>query len=227
MTARPSPSPSAPRDTDRDADAARLERHKRVLMILVEVGMAIVRVIRKALEGHGSGRLAGELPLGTFCLLINIQARVSRLVRLALILLDRLYFPETYGPQDCGPQDNGDAGAVTEKRAPETAPPEQSGRLEAAESLERPMRPEFSQAFLNRSMEDLIGLICKGLGLDPAWLESAIAPEAAPDFVQAGEACLNVLARRARWGLRERVRHSPALDLRHLASRLVPAGASP
>ena len=187
-----------------------------MLMVLVEVGMAIARLIGKALKGQGSGRLAGELPLGTFCLLINIQARVFRLVRLALILHERLHYPQDYG----------DAVAVEKKRSPETTPPERAERLEAAETPERAPRPEFSQAFLNRPMEDLIGLICKGLGLDPAWVESAIGPDAAPDYVQVAEVCLNVLTGRARGGPRERVR-APTLDLRHLASRLVPAGASP
>ena len=187
-----------------------------MLMVLVEVGMAIARLIGKALKGQGSGRLAGELPLGTFCLLINIQARVFRLVRLAIILHERLHYPQDYG----------DAVAVDKKNSPETAPTERVERLEAAESQKEFLRPEFSQAFLNRPMEDLIGLICKGLGLDPAWVESAIGPEAAPDFVQVAEACLKVLRRRARSGTRERVGAAPT-ELRHLASRLIPAGASP
>ena len=178
--------------------------------------MAIARLIGKALKGQGSGRLAGELPLGTFCLLINIQARVFRLVRLAIVLLDRLDQPLALR----------DASAMAEKGAPETTPPERVERQEAVEAPERAPRPEFSQAFLNRPMEDLIGLICKGLGLDPAWVESAIGPEAAPDFVQVAEACLKVLRRRARSGTRERVGAAPT-ELRHLASRLIPAGASP
>ena len=193
-------------------------------MVLAEVGMAIVRVIRKALDGHGSGRLAGDLPLGTFCLLVGIQARVSRLVHLAIVLHERLDHPPI----------SGNAGAVEKKSPPETDRPERSERLErlerletsAAETLNGTLRPKFSKAFLNRPMEDLIGLICKGLGLDPAWVESAIGPEAAPDFVQVAEVCLNVLAGRARWGLRERSpRHPP--DLRQLALRLLPAAASP
>ena len=81
---------------------ARLERHKRMLLVRVEVGMAIARMIGEALKARGSGRLAGELPLGLFCGLIGIQARVFRLVRLALILQDRLQDPQEYGGGNTG-----------------------------------------------------------------------------------------------------------------------------
>jgi hypothetical protein len=167
-----------------------LERQARVLWLLAEVGAAVAALLARAWAGRtspvGTGAGAGGGLAGmTLGLLAAIHDRVSRAVRLAITL--RLRLEDQLARPGALVAVPADAG--------ETGEPQQLGRLRA-EALERldSFPPEFSKAFLNRPVEDLIPLICRDLGLDPAWAGLAGGHADPPDLQQAAAAALETLA---------------------------------